>query len=761
MLPKIFAHGSYVGNTGFNNHTRDFFRELSKHLQIKVRNFTIGQNWSGLSKNPHDGENYINEVDKSILYKQTLWNPQNNREDFKIYESDEKEFFHDFNIILNETDHYYFYDNYSGPKIAYCVWESTKLPEHFFEKIKDFDEIWVPSKWQKSCMVNQGLEESKIQIVPEGVDTNVFFPNPQSKHEVTSDGRFKFFLAGRWDYRKSTKEIIETFLKTFDKSEPVDLIVSIDNPFSNDGFNSTEERLSHYGLNDDRIKILHFPSRAEYVDILKSCNVFLSCARSEGWNLPLIESMACGTPSIYSNCSGQLEFAEGKGIPVSILGTRPATDSSYNHFNQTVGEYYEPDFTELSTKMRFSYEFYPELKETALKESRDIAKNFDWSVIGEIGKEKCLNFYRKINSEEYINSLPNNMVNINYLEGPKVEITGEKWQKYKVEILDEHDLIIHSAELTTNMWTHCSRKYFTKWKIKINDKIVDEFNLEGKMVMISLESKSVGDTLAWAPYAVEFQKKHNCEVFLSTFHNEWFFGKDEYKNIKFISPGTSIPCFVVYRIGWFKTNENKWKKYDQYPNQVNLQPLQKTATDILGLEYKELNYGINFKDKKRKINEKYVVIGPQATAGCKEWTYENWVTLTNMIRDKGYKVVSLSSDPYNIDGVENFHGKDWNFVINILYYSEFFIGLGSGLSWMNWALNKKTFMIANFSVDGHEFNNNIVKISNNTCIKCWNDPVLVFDPGDWNWCPVYQGTELQHICQKSITPEYVFNLINI
>ena len=49
--------------------------------------------------------------------------------------------------------------------------------------------------------------------------------------EYTDDGRFKFFLAGRWDYRKSTKEIIETFLTTFDKNEPVDLIVSIDNPF--------------------------------------------------------------------------------------------------------------------------------------------------------------------------------------------------------------------------------------------------------------------------------------------------------------------------------------------------------------------------------------------------------------------------------------------------------------------------------------------------------------------------------------------------
>jgi autotransporter strand-loop-strand O-heptosyltransferase len=290
---------------------------------------------------------------------------------------------------------------------------------------------------------------------------------------------------------------------------------------------------------------------------------------------------------------------------------------------------------------------------------------------------------------------------------------------------------------------------------------VNELNLENKSVMISLESKSVGDTLAWAPYAVEFQKKHNCKVYLSTFHNEWFQGLKEYENINFISPGTSLPCFVVYRIGWFKDNNKMWRKFDSYPNQVNLIPLQKTATDILGLDFKELNLGIKVKDTKRKIKEKYVVFGPQATAGCKEWTYENWCELSKLIIDNGYKVITLTSSPYNIENVTNYCKKPWSDVINLLYNAEFLVGLGSGLSWLNWALNKKTYMIANFSKDKHEFTSNVVRISNDKCIKCWNDPVLVFDPGDWDWCPVYKGTELQHICQKSITPNQVFEILNI
>ena len=95
--------------------------------------------------------------------------------------------------------------------------------------------------------------------------------------------------------------------------------------------------------------------KSAYIKYLKKGHVFLSCARSEGWNLPLIEAMACGTPSIYSNCSGQLEFAEGKGLPVKIIEERPTTYKKHDKWTMAVttaeipGNYYEPDFEDLKS----------------------------------------------------------------------------------------------------------------------------------------------------------------------------------------------------------------------------------------------------------------------------------------------------------------------------------------------------------------------------------------------------------------------------
>lgn len=750
--PKVYIHGSYIGTTGYNQHTRDFFREISKHLQLKVRNFTIGKNWDGYNETPHNNEPYINEVDKSILYEQILWNNDGSRSNYKIYPDNSKEFRQDLNIVLCETDHHLFYDDYKGPKIAYNVWETTLQPENFFNKLKEFDEMWVPSKWQRDVTIAQGYDPDKIKVVPEGVDINTFFPE-KTTHELTSDGRFKFFLAGRWDYRKSTKEIIETFLKTFDKDEPVDLIVSIDNPFSGDNLETTENRLKYYGLEDERIKIIHFPQREEYIKILKSCNVFLSCARSEGWNLPLIEAMACGIPSIYSNCSGQLEFAEGKGIPVNILGEKPASNSSYNHFNGYTGNYYEPDFEDLSKKMRLSYNFNSDLKKNAIEDSNKIREQFSWEKIGEIGFKTILEFNKKY---PYIPQ--KNEIKISYIDGPKVEIIGDIDEKYDIEFLDENDNVIHKDTIKNNMWTLCSRKYYTKWKIKVNGSVVDEFNLTNKRVLIGLESKSIGDTVAWTPYAVEFAKKHNCKVILSTFHNSWFKGLDAYKDIEFIEPGNSTECYVVYRIGWMKGESGKWDKFDYYPNYPNTQPLQKTASDILGLEFKELNYGINFTLKPKSTKADYIVIAPESTTGCKEWPYDSWVVLSKMLRELGYTVVTLTSKPYNIKGNLNIHGKTLNESMDILYNAKFLIGLSSGLSWINWALGKQTVMISGFSQKDHEFLSNNIRIQNeHACNSCWNNVNFTFDPGDWDWCPIWKGTDKQHICEKSISPLTVFN----
>ena len=102
-----------------------------------------------------------------------------------------------------------------------------------------------------------------------------------------------------------------------------------------------------------------------------------------------------------------------------------------------------------------------------------------------------------------------NEINISYIDAPKVSIGIENEGKHLIEFIDsDNNQIIHSSTIRNGMWTSCNREWFTNWIIKVNGEIVDKFDLEGKEVYIKLESKALGDTIAWTPYAVEFAKKY-------------------------------------------------------------------------------------------------------------------------------------------------------------------------------------------------------------------------------------------------------------
>lgn len=374
------AHTSIIGDTGYNCHSRNFFKALNDFMPIQVRNWTIGHSWNGYHNDePHNNEYYIDDQLKTMLVEQTLGTPSGGFEQFPLYEKYKNSGTPDVHIVLNDNRHQYFWYNYDGYKIAYNAWETTRQPDEFFERLKYFDQVWVPTEWQRQCTIEQGIPSERVKVVPEGVDVETYKP----KNRVVSkpvDRPFRFLLVGRWDYRKSIREIIETFTQTFNESENVELIINVDNPFAEDGLKSTEERLEKYGIKHSGIRVVHHLSKSEYVELLKSSDVFVSCARGEGWNLPLIEAMACGIPSIYSDWGGQLEFAKGRGIPVKIKGEIPASTPSndYTWIADAPGNFADPDFDDLSIKMRDSYDRFKIYKKRALDDSDEIRETFTW-----------------------------------------------------------------------------------------------------------------------------------------------------------------------------------------------------------------------------------------------------------------------------------------------------------------------------------------------------------------------------------------------
>jgi autotransporter strand-loop-strand O-heptosyltransferase len=89
---------------------------------------------------------------------------------------------------------------------------------------------------------------------------------------------------------------------------------------------------------------------------------------------------------------------------------------------------------------------------------------------------------------------------------------------------------------------------------------------------------------------------------------------------------------------------------------------------------------------------------------------------------------------------------------------EFFIGIGSGLSWLAWSVGLPIVLISGFSDEYTETQSNTYRVINkNVCTGCFNSHRL--DAGDWNWCPINKNTDKQFECSKSITGQMVIETI--
>jgi len=388
---QVKAHTSFLGHTGYNNHSKNFFTNLNKYIPTRVRNYSYCNDLS-----------YLKPEELALVIEQE-WIDHPYKIGSPFIRDPEAML---VNIVLNESHHYFFYDKYESPMIAYNVWEATRQIPEYFNRILEYDQFWCPTEWQRKCTIEQGYPADRVKVVHEGVNGNIFKPitgvNPllQKKHfykkySIPYD-TFTFMIFGRWDYRKFTTEMVQAFCEEFKDDDDVMLILSADNPFSIDGMKTAEERMVHHKILSDKIKVVHFPPREDYAKFLQHGNCLLSCSRSEGWNLPLMEALACGTPSIASNWGGHLEFADGIAQLVDVPKELPPKEVFMMDNKHDIGVWGEPDFDHLKKVMRDVYNNYADAKEYTVEKSTYIREKYTWDNAAKTAVRHIRELYGKI-----------------------------------------------------------------------------------------------------------------------------------------------------------------------------------------------------------------------------------------------------------------------------------------------------------------------------------------------------------------------------
>lgn len=625
---------------------------------------------------------------------------------------------------------------------AYLYGKNSSVFKENLEAIENSIFSTCPAKY----LVNY-FGSKKLRYFSHAVNTEVF----KFKNKNTSNN--KLLCVANNGYASDPYSDRKGFEYAIQAAKDLNLSITIAGPSNNKKF---FEKLKPELNNYEKLTKLFDLNEEQLIDVYNDHNIFVHASELEAGhpNLTLLEAMSCGLPVV-----GTFEEKKYDGMIVverNLDQIKSAIIEIINNYN-----YYHN--LALKTANDNSYD----------KRTDQLINLYD-EYTECLFANKFINIYNKLNKNQKTIKT-NALFKYSFNDKAKIEVDNplDPEQSFHVTFYNSEDNSIkYETDLKHGWWGSCNFTYYIPYYVEVKDnktkEIVETYRLDlnNKKVLIEYESYSLGDQLAWMAIIEQFRKKHNCDLYVKLPLGRFF--ENKYPLIKFLKSGEqTVDFFATYKLGYYV--DSKGVNRDRCKSDPRKQPLQKIASDYLGLNYEPEVPLLNFEIKDRPLSKKYVTIATQSTCQSKYWNNDGgWTKVVDYLKSKNFEVICI--DKHKVFGhskskMNEMPSNALDFTgdhplekrMNEIYHSEFFIGLPSGLSWLAWAVKKPVVLISGFSYPYTEFDTPYRVQNHSVCTGCWNDEL--FDKGDWNWCPKHKDTDRQFECHRKINSNTVIQKI--
>jgi len=179
------------------------------------------------------------------------------------------------------------------------------LLEGFICRAYRNDTLTCPSEATKRAMVEKGLPEENIHVIPHGIDHSIFNRSvrPMKRWDCPT-----YLAFGRAGISKGIEYLVEAVPEISKAVPGSKLILMLSRK---DRYSKIISKVRKLGIMDKVIFLQPRSSASGVASVIKSCDVVVVPSLSEGFGFNAVEAQACGVPVVASNVGSLPEVVKG------------------------------------------------------------------------------------------------------------------------------------------------------------------------------------------------------------------------------------------------------------------------------------------------------------------------------------------------------------------------------------------------------------------------------------------------------------------
>lgn len=265
-------------------------------------------------------------------------------------------------------------------RVVMLPWEYSQLPLKYVETLQRADEIWTASRFSANAIADSGVDVP-IHVVPNGVDLDVFKPAGE-RYPLAHDQRFTFLYVGGTIYRKGIDLLLDAYSATFSQADDVCLMIKDTGTKTLYRGQTAQTLIREHQARPNAPAIVYEDddlSSEQLAALYRRCDVLVAPYRGEGFSLPTLEAMACGTSAIVTQGGATDDFVDaqtGWQVPSKRVSVG---NSIYGDELRTEGFLLEPLAAELASVMKHVARSPQEVAAKGEHAARS-ARSFSWDA---------------------------------------------------------------------------------------------------------------------------------------------------------------------------------------------------------------------------------------------------------------------------------------------------------------------------------------------------------------------------------------------